>query len=299
LGIYLDKRPKNGYFDMNISRRNIVNDISGLEYGRDVDLFKEAQGPKSDGDLAREFRRTGNTEARDLLVCRYLPLVLFLIKWFRRWPEARSDLIQEGNLALLRAAQEYDDTRNDRFRYYAAKVILNAMRAAVANYPVMRSAAKRSKAHLFWWVDPTGARAKIISLDHREPTDDSRKFPVSARLSSQALSPEKAIVAREQLVSYAAEVEQLLDLVARELAAKQFRAFCLRYGLDNGLERRTFLAVGQECGSTKQAVHKLVNRIWTRLGYSGEDWLFDRLEQIKLLEELTEVEVRFHPETGN
>ncbi len=72
-------------------------------------------------ELARRVQEENDQAAvYQLVVCNLRLVVKIAMKFQRFWKHNMNDLIQEGNIGLLRAAQKYDPTRNVKFSYYAA-----------------------------------------------------------------------------------------------------------------------------------------------------------------------------------
>ena len=72
-------------------------------------------------ELGRRVQENDDQAAvYQLVVCNLRLVVKIAMKFQRFWKHNMNDLIQEGNIGLLRAAQKYDPTRNVKFSYYAA-----------------------------------------------------------------------------------------------------------------------------------------------------------------------------------
>jgi RNA polymerase sigma-32 factor len=72
-------------------------------------------------ELAERVREYDDEEALDRLITSNLRLVVKIaIDFHRYWNRNLLDLIQEGNLGLLRAARKYDPRRGIKFSYYAS-----------------------------------------------------------------------------------------------------------------------------------------------------------------------------------
>src|SRR3954471_13450491 len=89
--------------------------------------------------LDRETERTlalawkrGNPGAGERLVEACLPFVMSIAFEYRRWGVPLEDIVQQGNLGLLRAAAKFDPTRECRLATYAAYWI----RAEIREYVV-------------------------------------------------------------------------------------------------------------------------------------------------------------------
>src|SRR5438067_3309845 len=83
-------------------------------------------------DLARQIA-VGNTEARDQMVRANLRLVVNIARGYTGKGLALQDLIEEGNLGLLRAVEGFDPTMNTRFSTYASYWIKQSIKRALVN----------------------------------------------------------------------------------------------------------------------------------------------------------------------
>jgi RNA polymerase primary sigma factor len=83
-------------------------------------------------DLARQIGE-GSTEARDQMVRANLRLVVNIARGYTGKGLALQDLIEEGNLGLLRAVEGFDPTMNTRFSTYASYWIKQSIKRALVN----------------------------------------------------------------------------------------------------------------------------------------------------------------------
>ena len=82
--------------------------------------------------LARQIE-SGNTEARDRMVRANLRLVVNIARGYTGKGLALQDLIEEGNLGLLRAVEGFDPDMNTRFSTYASYWIKQSIKRALVN----------------------------------------------------------------------------------------------------------------------------------------------------------------------
>jgi len=75
--------------------------------------------PKEERELAMKFRETGDREAARKLVTSHLRLVLKIASEYRTAYGNLLDLIQEGNLGLMRAVKNFDPDKGARLSHYA------------------------------------------------------------------------------------------------------------------------------------------------------------------------------------
>lgn len=83
-------------------------------------------------DLARRIG-DGDTEARDRMVRANLRLVVNIARGYTGKGLALQDLIEEGNLGLLRAVEGFDPNMNTRFSTYASYWIKQSIKRALVN----------------------------------------------------------------------------------------------------------------------------------------------------------------------
>lgn len=91
----------------------------------------EPLDPKVERELAARFR-AGDSAAGDRLIKASLPFVITVALEYRRWGAPLEDLVQQGNLGLLKAAKKFDPDRDCRLITYAVYWI----RAEIRDYVV-------------------------------------------------------------------------------------------------------------------------------------------------------------------
>ena len=89
-------------------------DIYLREIGR-VELLS----PGEEAELARRIRR-GDAEARDRMIRANLRLVVAIAKEYAKIGLPLLDLISEGNIGLMTAAERFDPSKGAKFSTYAA-----------------------------------------------------------------------------------------------------------------------------------------------------------------------------------
>ncbi len=116
--------------------------------------------------LAREIRR-GQAEALDKLVRSNLRFVVTVSKKYQNQGVPLSDLINEGNLGLIKAARKFDETKGIKFISYAVWWIRQAILQALAEQGrIVRVPLNRAGT-----IHRIGKRkAKLVQELGREPT---------------------------------------------------------------------------------------------------------------------------------
>ncbi len=160
-------------------------------YLREIGRFPLLK-PDEEFELARRVRETGDGDAAFRLVSSHLRLVVKIAMDFqRRWMQNVLDLIQEGNVGLMRAVNKFDPDKGIKFSYYAAFWIrAYILKFIMDNWRMVKIGTTQAQRKLFYNLNRE--RQKLIA-EGFDPND--------ARLA------ERLGVAREQIV----EMQQRLD----------------------------------------------------------------------------------------
>ncbi len=134
--------------------------------------------------LAHTFRRTGDTRVAHRLVTANLRFVVKIAYEYRSYGFAMADLIQEGNIGLMKAVQKFDPDKGIRLISYAVWWI----RAYVQNY-VMRSfslvklGTTQSQRKLFFSLARARRELDRTSVEHGPDSDGEDSSKVASRLN--------------------------------------------------------------------------------------------------------------------
>lgn len=202
--------------------------------------------------LARRWREAGDRRALHELVESNLRFVVACARRYRGRGVPMEDLVNEGNLGLLRAAERFDPDRGVRFVTYAAwfvrQTILGALgRAGRAAPPVPDGGGAG---------DGGRRRAVMVSLE-AEPGPGRRGTRLSERLEAPAaVRTDRPVHRRER--------RHALETSLAFLPEREERVLRLFFGLD-GSAPRTLARIGREMGVSRERVRQIKDRALDRL----------------------------------
>ena len=241
-------------------------------------------GTTSQVGLRMAMRKGQN--ARDLLIQSNLRLVVSVAKKYMNRGIALLDLIEEGNIGLMRAVEKFDYHRGFKFSTYATWWIRQGIQRAVADQartirlPVyigemINKVTRASNAlQQRYGREPTRMEiAEYLGLDEGEVQEIMRvsQWPVSLETplgeeedvhlgdlipDQHAIAPADA--AHRQILRE--EMEDLLD----QLDQRERRVLELRYGFQDGRER-TLEEVGRVFGVTRERIRQIEAQALIRL----------------------------------
>jgi RNA polymerase primary sigma factor len=220
----------------------------------------------------------GDTQARQKLIESNLRLVIAIARRYTSTGVPLIDLIQEGNLGLMRAAEKFDYKRGCHFGTYATWWIRQAVSRAAGEQSrmihlpehvatrlrkVRRVAAQLSQEN---GLDPLPEQiAQACHIDVNEvvdllslieqpvsldsPVDDDARYALADTLEDNT-TPAPADTASQHLVGE--ELHRALSV----LTPRERAVVSLRYGIGDG-RSRTLLEVGKELGISRERVRQL------------------------------------------
>jgi RNA polymerase primary sigma factor len=234
----------------------------------------------------------GDGRARKRLIEKNLKLVVSVAKRFRGCGLPFEDLIQEGNIGLMKAVEKFDPERGYRFSTYATWWILQAVQRAVVD----KGRAIRVPVHMAERGRKTGRAFGELSGEYgREPTEEEvaerlgwevREVRAALGATTNVVSLNKALGSEEgasELVDIIedASVSETPDAaVIRKTEATKLRTvieqlperarhvLVRRYGLDDQ-EKGTLRELAEELDISPERVRQIQSRT-ERLLQTGE-----------------------------
>jgi len=256
-------------------------------------LQEISQYPLIDRDeevrLAQEIR-AGNEAALNTLVRSNLRFVVAVSKRYQNQGVPLSDLINEGNMGLIRAAHKFDETKGIKFISYAVWWIRQAILQALAEQSrIVRVPLNRAGA-----LHRIGKRKSLLLQElGREPTVDEiakdmdlshEEVERTLAISRSHLSLDAPVVAGEdnRLLDYLPDqyapgpdeetfenaLTETVETALASLKDREAKILRLYYGLD-GDDPMTLEEIGGMLGVTRERVRQIKEKALERLRHAS------------------------------
>ena len=265
------------HLDLALGGEVRVNDSVKMylkEIGK-YDLLK----PEDEPILAKRILE-GDEEAKSTLINANLRLVVNIAKHYVGRGMAFLDLIQEGNLGLMKAVDKFDYEKGFKFSTYATWWIRQAITRAIAD----QARTIRIPVHMVETINKmTRIQRQLIQDLGREPTAEEvseamngeltpKRIREIQRIAMEPVSLETPIGEEddshlgdfiedkesESPVEFTTRqlLKEELYQVLKELSDREERVIRLRYGLDDN-RPRTLEEVGREFGVTRERIRQI------------------------------------------
>lgn len=244
--------------------------------------------PEQELEIAKKIQEEGCDVAKQKLINANLRLVVSIAKKYTGRGLSFLDLIQEGNLGLMRAAEKFDYSKGYKFSTYATWWIQQAITRGIAD----KSRTIRLPVHMI----ETISRVRKVTTDltnelNRAPSKEeiAQRLGISQTKLTAILKTTQSVVSLETPLNQKDDNSKVSDLLVDEsslspdskvtqdnlftemrnilaqLSEKEKDVLIMRFGLDDDGKKKTLEEIGSRYGVSRERIRQIENRAISKL----------------------------------
>ena len=239
-------------------------------------------------DIAKKIRDKNCELSKNILVNANLRLVVSIAKKYIGRGLSFLDLIQEGNMGLMKAAERFDYSKGYKFSTYATWWIQQSITRAIADkariirLPIhmVESLSKIKKATTDLTTElgrtPTKQEiayrlgisvTKLTSIVKSSQSTISIESPANQKEDSTKIVDyivDESTITPDSMVSQESLSDDIRKML-NQLSPKERDVLILRFGLDNDGTKKTLDEIGSQYGVSRERIRQIENRAISKL----------------------------------